>query len=76
VKDICDAHPNLGEILIWGMLKSKEIYISRKTLRESIKRVDSEGVERRSKKALKRRVYSVPHANYLWHIDGHHKLIS
>ncbi|KAF8546223.1 hypothetical protein OG21DRAFT_1377957, partial [Imleria badia] len=25
--------------------------------------------------AIKRRVYEVPRSNYVWHIDGHHKLI-
>jgi hypothetical protein len=55
--------------------KSKEIYISRKKLRDSLKRIDIEGVLRRKKRALKRLVYSVSHANYLQHMDGHHKLI-
>jgi hypothetical protein len=75
VSNICQTNRNLGEVMTWGMLKSKDIYISRKKLRDSLKRIDIEGVERRKKRALKRRVYSVPHANYLWHLDGHHKLI-
>ncbi|TFK84419.1 hypothetical protein K466DRAFT_553601 [Polyporus arcularius HHB13444] len=29
----------------------------------------------RNHKTIDRRVYSVPYPNYLWHIDGHHKLI-
>lgn len=33
------------------------------------------GVEQRKKSALKRRVYSVPGPNALWHMDGNHKLI-
>lgn len=44
-------------------------------MRASIHRVDPDGMAERSRKAIKRRVYSVPHANYIWHIDSHHKLI-
>ena len=36
--------------------------------------VDSEGVEQRSRHRLKRRLYSVPGPNYLWHLDGYDKL--
>jgi hypothetical protein len=38
-------------------------------------RVDSRGVERRFRRALQRRQYSVCMPNSLWHIDGYHKLI-
>jgi len=38
-------------------------------------RVDPEGVLERSRKPIKRRVYSVPGPHYLWHMDGNHKLI-
>ena len=75
VSQICENNQKLGVVIIWGMLKSKDIYISRQRLRDSLKRIDMEGIERRKKRALKRRVYSVHHANYVWHIDGYHKLI-
>ncbi|KAK7053858.1 hypothetical protein R3P38DRAFT_3305267 [Favolaschia claudopus] len=29
----------------------------------------------RNHQAIDRQRYSVPHSNYLWHLDGHHKLI-
>lgn len=37
----------------------------------------SEHLQRNLKRRLivKRRRYKVPHPNYLWHIDSHHKLI-
>ena len=38
-------------------------------------RVDRRGMERRFRRALHRRRYSVCMPNSLWHIDGHHKLI-
>ena len=37
--------------------------------------MDPRGVVDRGRRAISRRVYSVPHANYVWHIDSHHKLI-
>lgn len=38
-------------------------------------RVDPVGIERRLRRALHRRQYSVPAPNSLWHLDGHHKLV-
>ena len=36
--------------------------------------MDPEGVESRSRYRLKRRQYTVPGPNYLWHADGHDKM--
>ena len=47
----------------------------RKELRAAIHRVDHENVIRRRRSTIKRRVYSVPHPNFIWHIDSNHKLI-
>ena len=44
-------------------------------VRNSLQAVDPRGVRSRFRRALHRRVYSVPMPNSLWHIDGHHKLI-
>ena len=43
---------------------------SRETVCQTLKIVDPEGVERRSRHRLKRRQYKVKGPNYLWHIDG------
>ena len=43
--------------------------------RDSIHRVDPEGVEERSRKRIKRAVYHSDGPHYCWHIDGNHKLI-
>ena len=56
-----------------GHLRSKGIQVQRSRLRQAIQSVDPSGVQRR--KTITRRVYSVPCPNYLWHIDGIHKLI-
>ncbi len=51
------------------------ITIPRQHLRNSIHRVDGAGVIARRNAVVRSRVYSVPYPNYIWHIDGHHKLI-
>ena len=51
------------------------LHISRRKLRDSLLRVDPEGVMGRLKTAIKRRSYNVPGPNGLWHLDGYHKLI-
>ena len=68
-------HPNDGEVMMAGHLSRIVVRITRARLRASIHRVDPQGVAERSRRAIRRRVYSVPHANYVWHIDSHHKLI-
>lgn len=68
-------HPNAGEVMIQGHLTSKGVHVQRDKVREAIHTVDPEGVEKRKQKPIKRRVYSVPFPNYIWHIDGNHKLV-
>ena len=43
--------------------------------KESIHRVDHENTVKRRSIAIKRRTYTVPHPNAMWHCDSHHKLI-
>lgn len=58
-----------------SMLRAVGVYVQRERVRTSLHRVDPTGVELRLKRHLHRRTYSVPCPNYLWHIDGYHKLI-
>lgn len=44
-------------------------------MRESIYRVDPNGVQMQCRRVLHRRKYAVSYPNALWHIDGYHKLI-
>ena len=37
--------------------------------------MDQAGTEDRRRRTVRRRVYIVPSPNYMWHIDGNHKLI-
>lgn len=67
--------PNCGETLLSQLLRQKGIYIQRWRLRDSLHRIDLNGLKDRKKGTLRRRVYDVKGANHLWHIDSNHKLI-
>uniref|UniRef100_A0A667ZKG8 Integrase core domain-containing protein n=1 Tax=Myripristis murdjan TaxID=586833 RepID=A0A667ZKG8_9TELE len=65
-------HPNTSYKLMHGHLKARGVF---SRLQESLCRVDAEGVYMRRLRlcVLRRRQYSVPGPNSLWHIDGNHK---
>jgi hypothetical protein len=48
--------------------------VSRERLRESARRVNPEQVEARRQRRIQRRKYTSPGPNYMWHLDGNHKL--
>ena len=75
IQTIKKDHPNCGEKVVSGHLRSLGLHVQRGKVREVIRKVDPEGVEARRRRALKRREYSVPCPLYLWHVDGNHKLI-
>ena len=54
--------------------KEKGYVIDHETVRLIVKCLDPEGVRCRTKRRLRRREYSNPGPNYLWHIDGYDKL--
>ena len=59
---------------MWSILKRLGIPVRRNTVMELIRELDPVGVVHRRKRKLRRRTYSVPGPDYLWHIDGHDKL--
>ncbi len=75
VEGVKNNHPNSGEVMIQGHLASKGLHIQREKVRKAIHVVNPEGVEERKQKPIKRRVYTNPFPNYLWHVDGNHKLV-
>ncbi|XP_034549223.1 uncharacterized protein LOC117819842 [Notolabrus celidotus] len=75
VSQLKTEHPNVGEVMLMGHLRSINIVVQRRRVRESLQRVDSAGVLDRRRTAIARRVYTVPHPNFIWHVDGNHKLI-
>ena len=75
VTDIKERHANDGERFVIGHLARQNIILPRTRIRASIHRVDPEGTALRRSLAVCRRVYHAEGSNYVWHIDGHHKLI-
>ena len=74
VRSIKVGHPN-DEVLMRGHLLSIGVRVPRQALRNSIHRVDHVNTIARRQPVVRHRVYSVPYPNYIWHIDGNHKLI-
>ena len=72
---IKENHPNDGEIMIAGHLSRIGVYVTRARMRATIHRIDPVGIAERSRRIIRRRVYSAPYPNYVWHLDSHHKLI-
>jgi len=62
-------------IMMWGHLKSINIFVTRQKVAESLMRVSPQLVRYRQSQSVSRRVYDVSAPNYLRHIDGLHCLI-
>ncbi|XP_049904266.1 uncharacterized protein LOC126392721 [Epinephelus moara] len=77
VSEVHRSHPNTGYKLMRGHLNARGVRVPISRLQESLHRVVAEGVymRRLRLRVLRRRQYSVPGPNSLWHIDGNHKLI-
>ena len=73
--DLVRRYPNCGYRLLKGHLAALGHRIQERRIRDSLKRVDPIGVMSRWIQSIRRRTYSVPGPNMLWHIDGNHKLI-
>ena len=66
----------VGYSLVSGHLRSIGLRVQRDRIRHSIGRVDPENSRIRWAAVISRRSYSVAGPNSLWHIDGHHSLVS
>jgi hypothetical protein len=75
IKEITTLFPNCGEKTVSGRLKSVDVRVPRRRIRESLQRVDPIGLISRRRGVLTRRKYYVKYPNSLWHLDGYHKLI-
>jgi hypothetical protein len=67
--------PTSGLRYLRGYYRRCGLRVQKERARYSLKRVDALGQALRTHLAIKRRRYKVPRPNYLWHCDGHHKLI-
>lgn len=59
-----------------GHLNATGICVQQKRVRNSLLRIDPNNSRMKWVGLIKRRRYSVPGPNSLWHADGHHSLIS
>ena len=75
ITELSKDFPFCGEGMLKFLLQERGIKVQRMRLRDSIHRVDEEGVRERTKGRLQRRVYNVKGPNHLWHIDTNHKLV-
>ncbi|KAJ9091560.1 hypothetical protein QFC21_007185 [Naganishia friedmannii] len=67
--------PKIGLEMARGHLREKNVPHTREQVRDLMRRLEPEQYDQRAGEATRRRQYSVPFVNSLWHIDGHHKLI-
>ena len=77
VAKLANEHPNSGYREIRSLLATQTppVRIQRDCLQSILREVDPAGVTRRWATTIRRRNYQVPTANYMWHVDTHHKLI-
>ena len=75
IAEVKENHSRAGEVMLQGHLRAQGIHVQRSRVRRAIHQADPLGPTTRRRPPIRRRVYSVPCPNYLWHIDGNHKLI-
>ena len=75
VSQIKREFPNCGFRLMRGHLLSRGHRVPVARVRDSLHRIDPEGVAIRWISAIERRKYEVFSPLSLWHLDGNHKLI-
>lgn len=77
VSAIINDFPNCGYKRMTGFLLARGLRVQQERIRESMRRVDPEGVLLRALQlnTVNRRQYSVYSPLALWHIDTNHKLI-
>ena len=70
-----ELRPESGIRYASAFLSGLGLWVQRDRVSGSLRHIDGLGQKLRNHKAIDRGIYVVPFANYLWHIDGHHKLI-
>lgn len=69
IRTLRHDHPEIGEVMAWGNLRAAGIRVSRERVRNALRRSDPLNSALRWRGNLtKRRPYSVPGPNSLWHI--------
>ena len=75
IAEIKEAYPNAGEVNVIGHLCARGIRLQRNRVRAAIHRVDPQGPAERSSRNFHPRVYETPCPNFVWQLDGNHKLV-
>lgn len=75
IQEITTNHPHCGVSMMIGHLRSRGIFVQQQRVRSLLRSLDPASSVLRWGLVAKRRSYSVPWPNSLWHIDGHHALI-
>lgn len=75
IRHLKEKKPTAGVQYVIGYFRQNGIQIQRRRIRMSLYRMDRLGQTLRNQDVINRRKYKVPRPNYLWHMDGHHKLI-
>ena len=71
VRHCLRSFPRIGEAMLRGHLLSSNVHVQRWRIREAVQRVSD--LPNSPHPPIRRRTYSVPGPNYLWHVDGNHK---
>ena len=66
--------PDIGYNMMRGILRSRGIHVSIPRIQQCISDVDPINTAMRWAAPTSRRRYGVPYPNYIWHVDGNHKL--
>ena len=69
------GRPSAGLCFIVAYLKTHGLHVQHERVRASMQCVDPLGRVLRHQTTVQRRTYEAPRSNYVWHVDGHHKLI-
>ena len=67
--------PEIGYNMMRGILRSRGIHVPIPRIQQCISNVDPINTAMRWAAPTSRRRYGVPYPNYIWHIDGNHKLV-
>ena len=74
VQEELGAFPRTGETNVIAGLRQRGLFVQRWRVREAIMQVDPINRANRWGQRIQRRPYSLPHPNFLWHIDTNMKL--
>ena len=67
--------PEIGYNMMRGILRSWGIHVSTSRIQQCISEIDPINTALRWAAPTSRRHYAVPYPNFIWHIDGNHKLV-